>query len=175
LQRLQELGYREGGNIILDYRSAEGRSEWLPQLAVELVRANPDVLIAGFGTLAPKAAIAATKSIPIVFTFVGDPVGAGIVASLGQPGGNATGLSGQAADIAAKRLQLLRDLVPGGTIIAVLGNPDTPYTALALQQVRTAAASMRSTARHRRGKKSRRRSDCHRRGCEIRGRQFTGA
>jgi len=75
LQRLQELGYRKGMNMILEYRSADGRAERLPQLAAELVRASPDVLIAGYGTLAPKAAIAATSSIPIVFTSVGDPVG----------------------------------------------------------------------------------------------------
>jgi putative ABC transport system substrate-binding protein len=142
LQRLQELGYREGRNLILDYRSAEGRPERLPQLATELVRAGPDVLIAGFGTLAPKAAIAATSSIPIVFTSVGDPVGAGLVASLSQPGANATGLSAQASEIAAKRLQILEDLVPGKKLIAVLGNPDTPYTALALHEVRAAAAAL---------------------------------
>src|ERR1700742_1168455 len=112
-QRLQELGYRDGSNVILDYRSAEGRADRLPELAAELVRSGPDALIAGFGTLAPKALIAATKSIPIVFTSIGDPVGAGIVASLSEPGGNATGLSGQAAEIAPKRLQLLRSLVPG--------------------------------------------------------------
>ena len=142
LQRLQELGYSERRNMILDYRSAEGRAERLPQLAAELVRASPDVLIAGFGTLAPKAAIAATSSIPIVFTSVGDPVGAGLVASLSQPGANATGLSAQASDIAAKRLQLLEDVVPGKKLIAVLGNPDTPYTALALHEVKTAATAL---------------------------------
>jgi putative ABC transport system substrate-binding protein len=131
LQRLEELGYREGKNMIWDYRSAEGRVERLPQLAAEIVGTSPDVLITGFGTLAPKAAIAATRSIPIVFTSVGDPVGAGLVASLGQPGGNVTGMSGQASDIAAKKLQLLDDLIPGKKLVAVLGNPDTPYTALA--------------------------------------------
>jgi putative tryptophan/tyrosine transport system substrate-binding protein len=141
LLRLQELGYSEGKNMILDYRSAEGRTERLPHLATEMVRAKPDLLIAGFGTLAPKAAIAATSSIPIVFTSVGDPVGAGLVASLSRPGANATGLSAQANDIAAKRLQILEDLVRGKKLVAVLGNPDTPYTALALQQVRTAAAA----------------------------------
>ena len=83
LQRLEELGYREGKNMILDYRSAEGRAERLPQLAAEIVGTGPDVLIAGFGTLAPKAAMAATRSIPIVFTSVGDPVGAGLVARSG--------------------------------------------------------------------------------------------
>jgi putative ABC transport system substrate-binding protein len=138
---LQELGYRDGSNVILDYRSAEGRVDRLPELAAELVRSGPDTLIGGFGTLAPKALIAATKNIPIVFIGVGDPVGAGIVASLSEPGGNATGLSAQAVDIAPKRLQLLRNLGPGNKIIAVLGNPDTPFTALALQQVKAAAAS----------------------------------
>jgi putative ABC transport system substrate-binding protein len=142
VQRLQELGYREGINMTLDYRSAEGRPELLPQLAADMVSARPDILVSGFGTLAPKAAMSATKTIPIVFTAVGDPVGAGLIASLSQPGANLTGLSAQANEITAKRLQILEDLIPGRKIIAVLGNPDTPYTALALQQVRTAAAVM---------------------------------
>src|SRR4029079_18855743 len=142
LQRLQELGYREGQNMVWDYRSAEGRTELLAQLASELVRAGPDVLIGGWGTLAPKAAMTATGSIPIVFTSVGDPVGAGLVKSLREPGGNVTGMSALAADIAAKKLQLLNDLVPGRKLVAVLGNPDTPYTALALKQVKTAASIM---------------------------------
>lgn len=142
LQRLEELGYRDGKNMIWDYRSAEGRAERLPQLAAEIVGTGPDVLITGFGTLAPKAAMAATRSIPIVFTSVGDPIGAGLVASLGQPGGNVTGMSGQASDIAAKKLQLLDDLIPGKKLVAVLGNPDTPYTALALRQAKTAATAL---------------------------------
>jgi putative ABC transport system substrate-binding protein len=142
LQRLQEVGYHEGQNMVWDYRSADGRADRLPQLAAEIVKTSPDVLITGFGTLAPKAAISATLSIPIVFTAVGDPVGAGLVKSLQQPGGNATGMSALATDIAAKRLQLLNDLVLGEGPVAVLGNPDTPYTALALTQVRNAAAVM---------------------------------
>src|SRR4051812_16589331 len=85
LQRLQELGYSEGKNMVFDYRSAEGQPDRLPEIAAELVRANPDVLVGGFGTLASKAAAAATSSIPIVFTGVGDPVGAGLVASLRAP------------------------------------------------------------------------------------------
>jgi putative ABC transport system substrate-binding protein len=105
------------------------------------VRANPGVLVAGFGTLAPKAAAAATSRIPIVFTGVGDPVGAGLVANLSRPGANITGISALAAELSAKRLQLLDDLVPGKKLVAVLGNPDTPYTALALQEIRTAAAA----------------------------------
>ena len=140
LQRLQELGYHEGQNMVWDYRSADGRADRLSQLAVELVQTGPDVLIAGFGTVAAKAAIAATRSIPIVFTAVGDPVGAGLIKSLGQPGGNVTGVSALATDIAAKRLQMLNDIVPGKRLVAVLCNPDTPFTALALEQVKTAAA-----------------------------------
>jgi len=128
--------------MVWDYRSAEGRTELLAQLASELVRAGPDVLIGGWGTLAPKAAMTATGSIPIVFTSVGDPVGAGLVKSLREPVGNVTGMSALAADIAAKKLQLLNDLVPGRKLVAVLGNPDTPYTALALKQVKTAASIM---------------------------------
>src|SRR5437763_10212112 len=134
LQRLHELGYSEGANMIFEYRSAEGRPERLGPLAMDLVQANPDVLVAGFGTLAAKAAKAATTTIPVVFTTVGDPLGAGIVVSLARPGANVTGFSDMASDFAVKRLQLLQDLVPGKKLIAVLGNPDTPFTALALKQ-----------------------------------------
>src|SRR4051795_7335645 len=141
LQRLQELGYDEGKNITLAYRSADGRPERLPQLAAELVQTRPDVLVTGFGTLAAKAARAATSTIPVVFTMVGDPIGAGLVVSLARPGANVTGFSDMASDFAVKRLQLLQDLVPGQKLIAVLGNPDTPFTALALKQVKTAAAA----------------------------------
>jgi putative ABC transport system substrate-binding protein len=142
LQRLNELGYRQGQNMVWDYRSADGHAERLPQLAAELAAARPDVLITGFGTLAPKAAVGAARGIPVVFTAVGDPVGAGLVKSLREPGGNVTGMSGLATDIAAKRMQLLSELVPGKKLVAVLGNPDTPYTALALQQVTMAAAAL---------------------------------
>ena len=125
--------------MAFDYRSAEGHPERLPQLAIELVRANPDVLIAGFGTLAAQAAKAATKTIPIVFTNLGDPVGAGLVTSLGRPGGNVTGLTDQARDLQGKRLQLLQELTRGNRVIGVLMNPDTPFTALALKEVKIAA------------------------------------
>jgi putative tryptophan/tyrosine transport system substrate-binding protein len=141
LQRLHELGYSEDKNMVFEYRSAEGQADRVPALAAELVRADPDVLVAGFGTIAAKAAVAATKRIPIVFTGVGDPVGAGLVANLSHPGGNITGMSAQAAELSGKRLQLLNDLIPGKKLFAVLGNPDTPYTALALQEVRTAAGA----------------------------------
>src|SRR3978361_765911 len=140
LARLQELGYKEGRNITLVYRSADGQPERLPELAAELVEAAPDILVTGFGTLAAKAAKGATNSIPIVFTMVGDPIGAGLVVSLSRPGANVTGFSDLASEFATKRLQLLQNLIPDKKIIAVLGNPDTPFTALALKQVKTAAA-----------------------------------
>lgn len=141
LQRLQQLGYDEGKNLTLLYRSADGRPERLPQLAAELVQARPDVLVSGFGTLAAKAAAAASSTIPVVFMMVDDPVGSGLVASLGRPGANVTGFSDMASEFAAKRLQLLQDLIPSQKLIAVLGNPDTPFTASALKQVKAAAAA----------------------------------
>lgn len=141
LERLQELGYTEGKNLTLAYRSADGRPERLPQIAAELVQAKPDVLVTGFGTLAAKAAMGATATIPVVFTMVGDPIGAGLVVSLSRPGANVTGFSDLASEFATKRLQLLQNLIPGRKLIAVLGNPDTPFTALALKQVKAAAAA----------------------------------
>jgi putative ABC transport system substrate-binding protein len=138
-QRLNELGYTEGKNLAFDFRSAEGDVERLPDLASELVRTNPDVIVAGFGTLTAKAAQAATTTIPIVFTAVGDPIGAKIVKSLNRPGVNITGLHPQATEIIGKRLQILLEMVPSIQIIAVLMNPDTPYSALALQELKIAA------------------------------------
>ena len=139
LERLHELGYREDTNMVFHYRSAEGSPERLAPLALELVRDKPDVLVAGFGTLAAKAAKEATATIPVVFTTVGDPVGAGIVASLARPGGNVTGLTDQARDVQGKRLQLLLELVPGKQDIAALLNPDTPFSRLALEEAKAAA------------------------------------
>ena len=141
VDRLHELGYREGQNLGVEYRSAEDRPERLPQLAAELVGLRPAVLIAGFGTLAATAAKAATATIPIVFTTVGDPIGAGLVASLARPGGNLTGLTDQAADLGGKRLELLREITPAKANFAVLLNPDTPYAALALNEIRGAAVT----------------------------------
>ena len=121
------------------YRSAEGHPERLAPLAMELVQDKPDVLVAGFGTLAAQAAKAATTTIPVVFTTVGDPLGAGIIASLAGPGGNVTGLTAQARDVQGKRLQLLQELIPDKHEIAVLLNPDTPFSQLALEEAKTAA------------------------------------
>jgi len=142
VERLHELSYSEGRNMTFEYRSAEGLPERLPQLAMELVRARPDVLIAGFGTLTAQAAKAATTTIPIVFTTVGDPVGSGVVTSLARPGGNATGLSGL-TEIGGKRLELLQELIPGNKVVGVLMNPSTPFTRLALKAVTRAAEAGR--------------------------------
>jgi len=141
--RLGQLGYLEGQVLTVEYRSAEGHPERLPQLAAELVRSHPDVLVTGFGTLAAEAGKSATVTIPIVFTTAGDPVGAGLVASLGHPDGNVTGLTDQAADTGGKRLQLMREVVPAGAAFAVLMSPDTPYSALALQELQVAAEAKR--------------------------------
>jgi putative ABC transport system substrate-binding protein len=139
LERLHELGYSERTNMIFKYRSAEGHPERLAPLAMELLDDKPDVLVAGFGTLTAKATKAATTTVPVVFATVGDPLGAGIVASLARPGGNVTGLTDQAKDVQGKRLQLLLELIPGKREVAVLLNPDTPFSRLALEEAQAAA------------------------------------
>lgn len=136
---LRQLGYVAGNNLAFEHRSADGDPKRLGELASELVRLKPDVIVAGFGTLAPKALKAATETIPIVFSAVGDPIGAGLVQSLSRPGGNLTGLSGQASELKGKQLQMLLACVPNQRTIGVLLNPDTPYTALALKQLTAAA------------------------------------
>ena len=138
-QRLNELGYSEGKNLIFDYRSGEGQLERLPQLAAEFVATNPDLIVTGFGTETAKAAQAATTTIPIVFTSVGDPIGAGIVKSLSRPGANITGLTSQTAELGGRRLQMLEQLSPGIRIIAVIVSPGYPFTTVALPQLMTAA------------------------------------
>ena len=139
MQRLQELGYRQGEKLEFVYRSADGRPELLASLAAELVNTRPDVLVAGFGTLPAKAAKAATSTIPIVFASVGDPIGAGLINSLNRPGGNVTGVTSEASDVMGKRLQVLDELVPGKRTVAVLMNPDTPFSLLALRELKAAA------------------------------------
>jgi len=138
-QRLAELGYTEGKNLIFDLYSAAGKEDRLPQLAADLVKTNPDVIVAGFGTATARAAQAATSTIPVVFTSVGGPIGAGVVKSLSRPGGNLTGIHTQAAEIFGKRLQVLDDLIPGIRSIAVLLQLGTPFAAVALPSLRIAA------------------------------------
>lgn len=136
---LRDLGYVEGRNLLFEHRNAGGDPGRLAILARELVQSKPDVLVAGWGTLVPKALKAATESIPIVFVTVGDPVGAGLVQSLSHPGGNVTGLSGQSTELKGKQLQLLLSCIPGQRVVGVLLNPDTPYSGLALRELKTAA------------------------------------
>jgi len=129
---LYDLGYIEKRNISIDTRFAEGDYERLPGLAAELVRRKVDV-IAAYSTPAVKAAFDATKSIPVVMSGVVDPVASGLVARLGRPGGNVTGLSLMAPEIIGKQMQLLKELIPKVSRIAVLWNPANPSGAPQLQ------------------------------------------
>ncbi len=137
VQRLQELGWIEGRTVTIEYRWADGRDERYPELVAELVRLNVNVIVTGGGALA--AAKQATSTIPIVFALAGDPVGSGAVVSLARPGGNVTGLSSQAAEIAGKRLDLLREVVPGLRQLAILANADYSSAGLEIQQAQAAA------------------------------------
>jgi ABC-type uncharacterized transport system substrate-binding protein len=124
-QGLRDLGYIEGQNVAIESRYADGRFEKLPGLATELVRLNVDVIVAS-PTEAIRAAQGATKTIPIVMAFSGDPVGSGIVAQLGHPGGNITGLTTMAAELTAKRLEFLKAIAPTISRVSFLANQATP-------------------------------------------------
>jgi putative ABC transport system substrate-binding protein len=121
-----ELGFIEGQNMIWTYRFAEHHNDWLPELAADLVRRKVDLIITGGGAPAALAAKNATSTIPIVFVHVGDPVGFGLVASLARPGGNITGISNLTLDLERKQIELLCELVPRATSIALLVNPSNP-------------------------------------------------
>jgi putative ABC transport system substrate-binding protein len=140
---LVELGYTEGKNIAIEYRWAEGRLERLPDLAAELVLLKVDVIVAG-GLPAARAAKQATTTIPIVMTG-GDPVRAGIVASLARPGGNVTGLSDSTVDVSTKRLELLKEVVPKLSRVGILWNPANPTNPIQLKDTETAAPSFGMT------------------------------
>jgi ABC-type uncharacterized transport system substrate-binding protein len=122
-QGLRDLGYVEGRNVVIEYRDAEGKVERLPALAAELVTLKVDVILAEGGTLGPRVAMQATRTIPIVFAAAGDPVGSGLVTSLARPSGNVTGLSGLNPELIGKRLELLKQAVPGVDRVAVLRQP----------------------------------------------------
>ena len=124
-QGLRDLGYVEGKNIIIEYRFGGGKREQIPNLAAELVRLKVDIIVAP-GTPVAQAAKTATRTIPIVFAGVADPVGTGLVTSLARPGGNVTGLTPISAELSAKRLELLKETVPRVSRIAVLSTPDYP-------------------------------------------------
>ncbi|HEY3065788.1 MAG TPA: ABC transporter substrate-binding protein [Methylomirabilota bacterium] len=138
---LRDLGYTEGHNIVIEYRHAEGHVERLPTLAAELIRLKMDVIVAET-TPASLALQQASTTVPIVMTIVGDPVGAGLIASVGRPGGNITGLSLQLSDVAAKRMQLLREVVPMVSRVAILWNSASPVTPPQLREVEAAAAAL---------------------------------
>src|SRR5712692_5133480 len=121
-QGLRDLGYVEGRNVVIEYRDAEGNLERLPALAAELVALKVDVIVVG-GRLHALAAKQATRTLPIVFAAVADPVGSGLVTSLARPGGNVTGLSNLAPDLVGKCLELLKEAVPGVSRVAVLWQP----------------------------------------------------
>ena len=137
-QGLRDLGYVEGRNLVIEYRSSEGKDELLPALARELVQSRVNI-IATYGTKATHAAQQATRDIPIVMLTVLDPIGAGLVPNLARPGGNVTGLSEVSAELSAKRLELLKQAVPGTSVIAVLVDRNHPTNALELKNTESAA------------------------------------
>jgi putative ABC transport system substrate-binding protein len=139
--RLRELGWKEGRNLRMVYRYAEGELGRLPELAAELVRMKVDVILAPVpASLA--AARNATRTIPIVMVFGPDPVESGLVASLAHPGGNITGLTSLSDDLGLKQLELLRDMVPGLARVAVLWNPGNPWHRGGMKRVEAAARAL---------------------------------
>jgi len=140
-ERLRDLGWIEGRTIAIEYRWAEGRTERFVQIAAEFVRLKVDVIVT---TSTPQvlATKQATSAIPIVFLRVGDPVANDVVASLGRPGGNVTGLSSQSDDIAGKRLELLREFVPSLRRVAILADVGNPFSVTELREVQAAARTL---------------------------------
>ena len=143
-QGLRELSYVEGQNIVVEYRYAEGVADRFPNLAAELVQLKVDVIVV-IGTLPAQAAKYATETIPIVMTYVTDPVGTGLVASLAHPGGNVTGLSNLFQDVGGKQLELLKEAFPKISRVAVLWDPANASNALWLGELKVAAAALRIT------------------------------
>jgi putative tryptophan/tyrosine transport system substrate-binding protein len=141
VQRLRELGWIEGRTVAVEYRWAEGRSERFAEIAAEFVQRKVDVIVTAStgGVLAAKQA---TSVIPIVFAAAGDPVGIGLVASLARPGGNVTGLSLQQIETVGKRLELLREVVPGLGRLAVLANVGNPTVVLDMGEVQATARTL---------------------------------
>jgi putative tryptophan/tyrosine transport system substrate-binding protein len=141
VQRLRELGWNEGRTIAIEYRWGEGREERFAEAAADFVQLKVDVIVVS-GTPAVIASKKATSTISIVFATAGDPVGNHLVASLARPGSNVTGLSVQSSDLASKRIELLREVVPGLRHLAVLGNINNPFTVLELGEVQAAAGAL---------------------------------
>jgi len=138
---LRDLGYVEGQNVVIEYRWSEGRNERFPDLATDLVRLNVAVIVTQ-GAPAVQAAKAATSTIPIVMAALGDPVGTGVVASLARPGANITGLSLLDTELDGKRIELLKETVPGLTRLAILWSANDPGMTLAFSRVEAAARTL---------------------------------
>jgi putative ABC transport system substrate-binding protein len=138
---LRELGYEEGRNIVIEYRWADGKYERFPALVTELIAAKVDVIVTA-GTPAALAVKKATTTVPLVMVAVGDPIGTGLVPSLARPGGNLTGLSSIAPDLEGKRLELLRDVVPTLSHVAIFFNSLNPFHVAAMRQARVAAQTL---------------------------------
>jgi len=136
---LRSLGYIEGTNILIDVRSGEGKLHRMPELAAALINSGVDVILA-VNTPGARAAIEATKTVPIIMTAIGDPVGLGLVPSLARPGGNVTGLSNMSGDLAGKRLELLKEAVPAAKRIAVMMHPDDPIVPMQVKDIDATAA-----------------------------------
>jgi putative ABC transport system substrate-binding protein len=141
VQRLRELGWVEGRNLVIEVRWAEGRAERYTEIAAEFVRLKVDVILA-HGTQAILAAKQATSVIPIVFANAGDPVGTGLIASLARPGGNVTGLSVVSPDVASKRLELFREVVPDLRRLAILVDIGNPVNVLEMREVQATASTL---------------------------------
>jgi putative ABC transport system substrate-binding protein len=141
-QGLRDLGYIEGQNIVIESRYADGKENRLPDLAAELVQRKVEVIIAT-GTQASSAAKKATTTIPIVMGAAGDPVGTGLVASLARPGGNVTGLASISPDVSGKRPELLMEVIPKVSLVAVLSIFNDPTSALQLKETQEAVRSLR--------------------------------
>ena len=143
-QGLRDLGYVEGRNIAIEWRSIEGKLDQLAARAAELVRLKVDIIVAAGAEPVIRAAQQATRTIPIVMANASDPVGSGLVASLARPGGNITGLSTTAGlEIYGKQMQLLKEAIPGLGRLAILSNPANPFSALATKETDAAARFLR--------------------------------
>jgi len=141
LEGLREFGYIDGQTIAIEWKWGQDRVEGLSELAAELVGRNVDVIVTG-GTPAAKALKSATATIPIVMAIIGDPVAAGLVESLARPGGNATGFSIVAPDLSGKRLELLKEIVPEVSPVAVMLNPQNPQSQFELKEMQAAARAL---------------------------------
>jgi putative tryptophan/tyrosine transport system substrate-binding protein len=137
-QGLRGAGYEEGRDVVIEWRFANGDYARVPDLVADLAQVKPDVIVVE-STPAARAAKGATSTVPIVMALVSDPVGSGLVASLARPGGNVTGLTNQTVDLAAKRLQLLKEAIPGARRVVVMFNPETPPNSVMISRLKEAA------------------------------------